>query len=301
MRDAPLHLRALAWAVRRLPAGRYRAMQRFPRHVPCFEARLPSASGGFRFACDLRDGIAREVFVTGAYAPQETALVRALLHPGDTFVDVGANWGYFTLVGAHSVGEKGRVLAMEPDPRLFALLLNNLERNALAQATALALAAADAPGVLALAGHDAGGGNWGLSSLVSAPTGTEFPVQAERIDQVLRERAIDTVDLLKMDIEGAEDLALRGMADGLARGVYRRVLVELHPTVNRRGPALVDDVVAVFTAAGYRGWSVDFSHGASRRAAYARRPDARAFLLPLGSGDDEWPHQLWIAPGEDGP
>ena len=107
---------------------------------------MPAWAGAYRYACDLRDGIAREVFFTHGYAPQETALVRALLRPGHTFVDVGANWGYFTLLGAHLVGPHGRVVAFEPDPRLFRTLAWNLRANALSRVRALPLAAADRAG-----------------------------------------------------------------------------------------------------------------------------------------------------------
>ena len=62
--------------------------------------RLPWDAGGYWFECDPRDAIAREVCFTGRYEPQETALVRTILRPGMSFVDVGANWGYFTLLAA---------------------------------------------------------------------------------------------------------------------------------------------------------------------------------------------------------
>jgi hypothetical protein len=60
-------------------------------------------------------------------------------------------------------------------------------------------------------------------------------------------------------------------------------------------------VGALFRAAGYRGWSVDHSPEATRRAGYARRVDARALLSPLDASAprDAWPHQLWAAPGEE--
>ncbi|HEX8694927.1 MAG TPA: FkbM family methyltransferase [Longimicrobium sp.] len=297
--EAPGWLRAAARVVRRLPAGRYRAMNALPRDHR-FAARLPREAGGWRFACDLRDVTAREAFFTGRYGPQETALLGALLRPGATFVDVGANWGYFTLLAAHRVGPAGRVVALEPDPRLFALLRANLAANGIGWAAALPVAAADRAGTLTLAGHDPAGGNWGLSSLVAGAAGAErFEVEGRAIDGVLDELGTERVDLLKMDIEGAEELALVGMAAGLARGRYRRVLVELHPGLHPRGAALADDVAAAFARAGYRGWSLDHSPAATRRAAYARRPDARALLRPLGaSAGDPWPHQLWAAPGE---
>ena len=298
---APLRLRALARLVRLLPAGRYRAMDRLFRRGAPFAARLPASAGGYRFGCDLRDSISREVFVTGRYAPQETALVRALLSPGGTMVDVGANWGYFTLLGAHLVGRGGRVIAFEPDPRLFAALRANVEGNGLGWVTPLPLAAAEAPGTLTLAGHDPEGGNWGLSSLVAAGQGgASFQVEAATVDAALDARGIGRVELLKMDIEGAEDRALRGMAAGLAAGRYRRVLVELHPQLHPAGRALLDEVAETFGRAGYRGWAVDSSPQATRRAAYAKEVDAASLLRPLAqSAADPWPHQLWAAPGEE--
>ena len=54
---------------------------------------MPADFGACCFQCDLRDGIMREVCLTGRYEPQETALLQQILQPGMTFVDVGANWG----------------------------------------------------------------------------------------------------------------------------------------------------------------------------------------------------------------
>jgi len=297
--DAPLHLRALAWAVRRLPAGRYRAMNLAPLRRGAFQARLPAEAGGWRYACDLRDMISREVFFTGGYGPQETALLRAILRPGRTFVDVGANWGYFSLLAAHLVGAGGRVVAVEADPRLHARLAGNLAANELERVAAPAVAAAAAEGTLELAGHDPDAGNWGVSSLVGPRTGRTFTVRARALDDVLDDAGMGRVDLLKMDIEGAEELALRGMRAGLARGRYRWVVLELHPALAPSGRELAARVHAAFAGAGYRGWSVASSIQATRRAAYGAA-DARALLEPLGAGaDDAWPHQLWAAPGEE--
>ena len=88
--------------------------------------RLPDSLGGFTFICDVRDSLMREVCFTGMYEPQETLLAQQLLRRGMTVVDVGANWGYFTLLAAHLVGNRGRVLSLEPDPRMFRLLQQNV-------------------------------------------------------------------------------------------------------------------------------------------------------------------------------
>lgn len=297
----PFGLRAFASLTRRLPLGRWRAMRWVPSGAPAFVGRAPRALGGWRFACDLRDDIAREVFVTGAYAAQETALLKAILKPGAVFVDVGANWGYFSLLAAHLVGAAGRVVALEPHPALFRALEANLAANGPRRAKALAVAASESAGIVTLSGHDPKAGNRGTSSLLSRSEddGERYEVRAARLDEVLDAEGVGDTDLVKIDVEGAEEMVLRGM-EGLARHRHRRVLVELHPSLHPDGAALVRRVGDVLRAAGYRGWQVDFSASAARRAA-RRRFDARTLLTPIDASADvaphAWPHQLWAAPG----
>ena len=87
--------------VRVMPAARYRAMNWICRRgVPPFIAPFPGSSGGLRFECDLRTCWPARPTSIGTYEPQETAIVKRALQRGGTFVDVGANWGYFTLLAA---------------------------------------------------------------------------------------------------------------------------------------------------------------------------------------------------------
>jgi FkbM family methyltransferase len=300
--------------------------------------RMPSSIGSQWFLCDLRDSIAREVCFTGLYEPQETAVVRAVLKPGMTFVDVGANWGYFTLLAAHLVGRAGRVLSLEPDPRLFQTLIGNVAMNRLDQVRALQLAAADAPGLLSLAGFDERQGNFGLSRIVDkvvekgdihlfadsdghadvvAPVPVPVPgpgkstgmgagmdgcrifsVAARPLDHVLAEAGIDGIDLLKMDIEGAEGMALRGMQEILSRRRVRRLLLELHPSQLQEHGQSAAEIIGRFQEWGYGGWRIDHSPKRNRRAAYHRTTSIGDILRPLEPHRvlDQWPHLLWVSP-----
>lgn len=286
--------------VLRLPAGRYRALHWLGRRSSgAFLTRMPPTLGGSVFHCDLRDSIAREVCFTGRYEPQETALVQAVVRPGMTFVDVGANWGYFTLYGAHLVAAEGRVISLEPDPRLFAMLRDNIRRNELFQVSALPIAAADEAGTLTLAGYDEQSGNWGLSKVVRQPAGAAtFEVAAQPLDDLLDKMGVGSVAMVKMDIEGAEELALRGMQDGLAEQRYRCILLEVHPTILAERGCTVEEVYKPLLMAGYRAWRLDHSPQATRRAAYARTVRVTDFLQPadLDAALDAWPHLLWLAP-----
>jgi FkbM family methyltransferase len=251
-------------------------------------------AAGVRFVCDLRDSTAREAYFTARYEPQETALVRAILRPGGTFVDVGANWGYFTLLAAGLVGSAGRVVSVEPDPRLFALLEANLAANRLVNVRAVRAAAAAAPGEVRLAGFDPAGGNWGLTR-VDPAAGSGFTARAATIDAELDAAGVGRVDLLKMDIEGAEDAALAGMAAGLRAGRYARLLVELHPGLLAARGASAEAVIDGLVAAGYGAWEIRHDRATTRRAAYARSLDPQSVLAPWAPGRPvgPWPHFLF--------
>src|SRR5262245_38707721 len=231
---APLWVRAASSVIRRLPAGRYRAMNWIGRRrVDPFWMRLASDLGGLAYACDLRDGLMREACLTGRYEPQETALLRHLLRPGMTFVDVGANWGYFTLVGAHLVGTSGRVLSVEADPRACRAVRANVERNRLATVQLFNIAASDTTGSLwfqEYEGNARDSGNFGVAQSTSiAEQGRRLEVTARPLDDVLDEARVDGVHLMKMDIEGGEAKAIEGLSRRLSSARIDYVAMELHP------------------------------------------------------------------------
>jgi FkbM family methyltransferase len=294
-----------AEVVRRLPAGRYRVMDLLSRRpAPPFVARLPGSRLGLRFECDVRNALAREVFFTGRYEPQETCLIQALLGPGDTFLDVGAHWGYFSLLAAERVGRGGRVLAVEADPRIYALLSRNAQLNALPQLELLHVAAAARAGTVTLEGYDEAQSNWGISRVVEGPASDgRFEVPARALDEVLEERGMREVQLVKMDIEGAETFALAGMARGLAERRYRRLLLELHPRQLAEHGTDAAALCAELFRAGYSAWRVRHSAADTRRAAYAASLSPSDVLVPAEPGAplDDWPHLLWVAPGVEAP
>jgi FkbM family methyltransferase len=250
---------------------------------------------GCSFTCDLRDAIAREVCFTGVYGALETALFKKLLGPGMVFVDVGANWGYFTLLASQLVGNSGRVISLEPDPRPFDLLHANVSRNGLSQVAIRQVAAANHQGVLTLVGYSEEDGNFGTSSIVGHSQSRHFEVPAAPLDSLLRSNDVTLVHLVKIDVEGAEDLVLAGMIEGLMGQLYKCVLLEFHPTLLAARGRDVADAIAPLTENGYRGWYLDHSQQAVRRAAYAREIEIGDCLSPLavGGSPSRWPHAIF--------
>jgi FkbM family methyltransferase len=273
------------------------------RHTGAFWARLPADMGGLTFCCDLRDALMREVCFTGRYEPQETLLLQQYLGPGMTFVDVGANWGYFTLVAAHLVGAGGRVVSVEADPAAGRSLAANVAKNALEHVSVVAAAASDKPGTVTVHAYDACRDGWSNAGVTLAGSGQNLhglQVEAKTLDAILDAAGVGRIDLLKMDIEGAEYRALRGLERRLANGAIDRAILELHPSHLQVLGSSVADVVALFESHGYRGWRIDHSAATHRRAA-AQLMDPASLVAPLRRGDDfgAWPHLLWVRHGLD--
>jgi FkbM family methyltransferase len=298
---APFWVSVSASAIQTLPFGRYHLANALARFAGTpFLARLPPDLGGSSFVCDLHDSISREVCFTGRYEPQETQIALRLLGPGMVVADVGANWGYFTLVCAHLVGGTGRVIALEPHPRLASILAENVASNALSQVEVHRVAAGAASESKGFVGFDELGGNWGVSRAAHGSEVADFESQAVALDALLDDRHAGRIDLVKIDIEGAEADALRGMAAGLARHRYRYVLVECHPVELQRMGVSLEQCLAPLRRAGYRGWQIDHSAAMHRRAAGGSVPTAE-LLAPIDErvlAADPWPHLLWAAPDE---
>lgn len=192
---------------------------------------------GVRMRLDLEDFIQRMVYL-GCYERWETRVVRSHLRPGMTFVDVGANVGYFALLAARQVGPTGRVFAVEPSPYAADLLQQTLASNPLHQVRLARCALGAREDRLKLSRPDRG--NHTPTLLTSdAEAGVVVPVR--RLDDCLAEWNCDRVDLLKMDVEGFESRVLDGATEALARHRILRVLCEFNqPWLLRAGSSSAD-------------------------------------------------------------
>lgn len=169
------------------------------------------------------------ILKTGAWEPTETAVLRDLLQPGDTFVDVGACFGYYTLIASKRVGPEGRVIAFEPDPENFAVLHHNVEANGCRNVVLVQKALSNKPGTLEL--HVTPRNKGASSFFESKDTrdgGTVVEVEAVTLDDYLAASG-DRPDLVKIDTEGAEGYILEGMRQTLHRLPKTRVVMEYYP------------------------------------------------------------------------
>jgi FkbM family methyltransferase len=153
----------------------------------------------------------RAIFLYGTFEISETRLVQAFLRPGMTFLDVGAHIGYYTLIAARLVGDTGRVHSFEPGRKMRAQLDANVARNDLHNVEIHPEALAEQTGEVGFY-PSALASNQGISSIIASGDGRAAPVTVPslNIDDFVSRLGGRRIDLLKMDIEGAELQVIRG-------------------------------------------------------------------------------------------
>jgi len=155
-----------------------------------------------------RKGFGKFIYAFREYYEPELAYLEKILSPGGVFVDVGANFGVYALVASKLVGETGRVLAFEPTAQSFATLQQNIALNHFSNVGAFQVALAQTVGKAWLYhARDPVGNSLGKDPLWR-DEGEE--VQTEALDNLLGEKGVERVDAIKIDVEGAEELVLRG-------------------------------------------------------------------------------------------
>lgn len=177
------------------------------------------------------DVIGKDIYIKKMFEKAESNFVMKFLKPGMVFFDVGANLGQYTLLAANRVGINGQVHSFEPNNRMFAELQFNVRLNNLSDICRLnQLALSDVNGQGMLSKYEAGAEVYGSlgnhKRWESTIIGYEH-IKTATLDSYVEEQSIDHVDLIKMDIEGAELLALKGSATLLSRDDGPVVLVEL--------------------------------------------------------------------------
>jgi FkbM family methyltransferase len=149
----------------------------------------------------------------------EMKLQDILLEEGDGFVDVGANIGTLALSGAKRVGQKGQVIAIEPQPRLAEALRLSVLRNGMSQVDVIQAAAADEEGMEEFYLSDASSGVASFFRAHVSRVGTprQYLVKVISLDSLIRTIKIETVRLIKIDVEGAELRVITGAQSFIQR------------------------------------------------------------------------------------
>jgi len=157
-----------------------------------------------------------------------TRCTRALLSPGSTFLDVGANIGYFTLLASRRVGKAGHVHAIEPNQAVLSKLQEHIVANQIENVSVHPIALAESTGHLRLyAPPPVENRDYNVTCLAR---GDWIPIDVvcKTLNQCWSEWGIGKIELMKMDVEGAEPRVLAGGKEPLKQGLVRHIITEIN-------------------------------------------------------------------------
>jgi FkbM family methyltransferase len=213
VRKTQFRLRWLLWRMLTLVSPVHRS----------YTFRLPDGS---RFEYPLASAIGMNLFA-GWFEPAEINFVRSQVRPGDVVLDLGANAGLYTVLTSRLVGEAGHVYAFEPGARAVVLLRRNIALNGLTNVTVINAAVSNETG------HASFGeaSDTAMSSLASISRDDQHiegwqTVRTLRLDDAVTEYGIRPATFIKMDVEGAEKLAIEGAERTLAEARTLTILFE---------------------------------------------------------------------------
>jgi FkbM family methyltransferase len=228
---------------------------------------------GFELLVDPSDYISVLVARDGIYEAPETDLVTRIVRPGDTCVDAGCHVGYYSCLFAKLVGEKGRVYSFDANPNACEMTRRNLGINGFfgeVIQTALAESAGRRPFHISIEGQT------GMSSLGEIATVKEtISVPCSRLDVFLKDRRIEGVRLLKVDVEGAEEMVLQGLQQYLGAGMIDFILMECFDERLQLLNTSTNKIAKLLRSTGYVPWEfgTDNPAGWSQAAEVHSRGD----------------------------
>lgn len=153
----------------------------------------------------IDNGVELSLYETGTYEKGTIQLLHRFLQPGQTYLDIGANIGLMSSIASGIVGNKGKVLAVEANPKTVEILQHNLALNACTNVSIFPFALGDAPGKATL--YENWNVNRGGASLLAQDNEEGIEVAVDTIDNVFKN---DAIHLVKIDVEGFELEVLNG-------------------------------------------------------------------------------------------
>ena len=167
---------------------------------------------GAKITCDIRDFIQRRIYFFSNYEPNLTRFVIDTVKPGTTFLDLGANIGYFSLLASRVVGTNGKVISIEASPSTHRTLKANLDRNGCSNVDARNVAVTETPTRVEIRSVEAG--NIGANAITTASSGHGVQVDGLPLMTILGSDA-GQVRFIKIDIEGSEGPVLEDLLENI--------------------------------------------------------------------------------------
>lgn len=192
---------------------------------------------GVRYRFLPSSSVGRSIYYLGDWEHWDTIYWRRTIKPGWTVVDVGANLGYYALLASRLIGPQGRVFAFEPTPSTYQVLLENIGLNRARNIAPYQVAMCDFCGSVSVIEQEVDG--WNRIGLDGEPGAHRVP--SLTLDRFVDEQKLERIDMIKVDIEGAEHKFLQG-ARATIKSFRPIIAVELKPSALATFGATVGDL-----------------------------------------------------------
>jgi FkbM family methyltransferase len=216
-------------AIRHSPPWLRRPLQRaFQQNVqPSWSAPLDIECRQLKFRCHFDDNAPERklLFQGRRFDHWHLDQMRPLLQPGATFVDIGANFGFYALNAARMMRGRGAILAIEPNAVMAARLRENIALNAITTIVVNEVAIGAAEGRASCHASLTDHGSSQYASAGSSPAGACATVRMMPLLDAVRAAGLDRIDVLKIDIEGYEDQALAPFFKSAPQALWPRMIV----------------------------------------------------------------------------
>ena len=176
---------------------------------------------GFFLVLHLDDWIQENIFFLGEYEKAELKTLDYFLNENSVFVDLGANFGLYSLYASKLIGMDGEVISFEPFKKNYKALTNNIAINNFMNIQSENIAVGEREGKINLY-YDSNEMNLGMVSTKFIENSYNEEVNVITLDSYFRDKSINRIDFIKIDIEGHEYKALLGM---------KNLLLKFHPTL----------------------------------------------------------------------
>ncbi len=245
----------------KVPGRRTLKLYSLCEQVRKYYAQVPQSviiddlDSNLKIQVDLSEHIGSKIFWQGSYSQNELDVLKNHLAVDDTFIDIGANIGLFTLFAAKRL-HSGQVYAFEPASVLFKRLSTNVEANGFQQVHLFRLGLSDRDSEMKIyfpiESDNHGTFNDGMASLFSEKEGwrAEEVVCLKTLDSFVQQQQLQRIDFVKIDIEGAELMALRGAKETL-KTFRPKILIEVNEEACERAGYQGIDILKYLRQFGY--------------------------------------------------
>ncbi|MDH5716436.1 MAG: FkbM family methyltransferase [Spirochaetia bacterium] len=236
-----LHPKAIFWDIKKKPN----------KNKPI----VTKLKNGFQIQVYPRDILGKALYVLGYFEPDITNFCNTFLKPGMVFFDIGSNIGYYSLLASKKVGEKGKVYSFEPNNQIIVELKKNISLNSIKNIKVNQLALSEKKGKAKLSQYEKGEEVYSSLSNTAYPgkkiTGYE-KVNIDTVDNFIKKNNINKVDLIKIDVEGAELLVLKGSKKLLSDKKASAIIFEMQDFLTQRFNYTCEDLIQFLENFGYK-------------------------------------------------